>query len=196
MKRKAIVSAALAFVLCAGMSVNTYAGENMNDVLEAWLNSNPTVTVTGEVVADDTVDATAPQTQFDPEAYADKVFEMVNTERENAGLPPLERSDYLEDPAQTRVEECASMNSLRYNGQAHTRPDGSRWFTVFGITKNYNYGENVGQGKDTADMQMRSWMASDGHRANILRDDYTEIGIGVAVSEQGKVFAVQIFSRP
>ncbi len=128
--------------------------------------------------------------------YADEVFALVNEAREQAGLPLLERSDYLEDAAQIRAEECASLNDIRVNGQAHTRPDGSRWFTVLGITKNYNYGENAGQGKSTAEKQMESWMASDGHRANILRDDYTEIGIGVAVSEQGKVFAVQIFSRP
>ncbi len=128
--------------------------------------------------------------------YANEVFRLVNDARAEAGLDPLERSEYLEDAAQIRAEECASMNSIRYNGQAHTRPDGSRWWTVFGITKNYNYGENAGQGKSTAEKQMESWMASDGHRASILRDDYNKIGIGVAVSEQGKVYAVQIFSRP
>ncbi len=88
------------------------------------------------------------------------------------------------------------MNSIRYNGQPHTRPDGSKWFTVFGIDKNYNYGENAGQGKPTAEKQMNSWMKSDGHRANILRGDYTEIGIAAAASDEGEVFAIQIFSRP
>lgn len=129
-------------------------------------------------------------------AYADKVFELVNAEREKAGLSLLERSDYLDKAANTRAMECAEVNSLYVNGAAHTRPDGSRWFTVLGISKNYNYGENSGQGKTTADKQMESWMKSEGHRANILKDDYTEMGIGCAISKQGEVFAVQIFYRP
>ncbi len=128
--------------------------------------------------------------------YADEVFKLVNKARNEAGREPLERSEYLEEAAQTRAEECASMRSIRYNGQPHTRPDGSRWFTVLGISKNYNYGENAGQGKDTAEAQMKSWLKSEGHRANILREDYTEIGIGAAVSDEGEVFAIQIFSRP
>lgn len=43
---------------------------------------------------------------------------------------------------------------------------------------------------------MASWMKSDGHRENILREDYTEIGIGTGISERGMVFAVQIYSHP
>ena len=129
-------------------------------------------------------------------AYADEVFALVNREREQAGLPLLERSDTLDQAATTRAGECASLNSLYVDGRAHTRPDGSRWFTVLGIDRNYNYGENSGQGKATAEAQMTSWMASDGHSDNILREDYTGIGIACAVSEQGTVFAVQIFYRP
>lgn len=129
-------------------------------------------------------------------AYTDKVFDLVNKEREKAGKTPLERSGYLDEAANTRALECASVNSLYVNGAAHTRPDGSRWFTVLGISQNYNYGENGGQGKADADTQMESWMKSDGHRENILREDYTEIGIGCAVSEQGEIFAVQILYWP
>jgi uncharacterized protein YkwD len=91
--------------------------------------------------------------------------------------------------------DCASVNSLYVDGVAHARPDGSRWFTVLGIERNYNYGENAGQG-GTAETRMASFMRSDGHRANILRNDYTEIGVGCAVSEQGQIFTVQIFYRP
>ena len=128
--------------------------------------------------------------------YADEVFRLTNEERVKAGKLPLERSDYLDEAANTRATECASVNSLYVDGTAHTRPDGSRWFTIFGISKNYNYGENAGQGKVTADMQMKSWIKSDGHKENILKDDYTEIGIGCAISEQGEIFAVQVFYRP
>jgi len=39
-------------------------------------------------------------------------------------------------------------------------------------------------------------MTSASHKANVLREDYTEIGIGCAVSEQGEIFTVQLFYRP
>ena len=135
-------------------------------------------------------------TEDELKAYADRVFELVNQERENAGVAPLERNESLDEAANIRANDCASVNSLYVNGQAHIRPDGSRWFSVLGIDKNYNYGENVGQGGATADVRMKSFMNSEGHKANILREDYTEIGIGCAVSEQGVIFTVQIFYRP
>jgi len=127
--------------------------------------------------------------------YADKVFELANKERKKAGVPLLARSDSLDEAALTRALECASVNSLFVNGKAHARPDGSPWFTVFGVKKNYNYGENLGQG-GSAEIRMDSFMKSEGHRANILKEDYTETGIGCAVSDQGEIFMVQVFYRP
>ena len=135
-------------------------------------------------------------TANDLKTYADEVFRLVNVERVKAGAPPLKRSARLDEAAMARARDCASVNSLYVDGKSHTRPDGSRWFTIFGITKNYHYGENSGQGKPTAAGQMNSWLNSDGHRANILRSDYTEIGIACAASAQGETFAVQIFYRP
>ena len=120
----------------------------------------------------------------------------MNIEREKVGAAPLERNEYLDEAANIRAMECASVGSIRVDGQPHTRPDGSRWFTVLDIEKNYNYGENSGQGRSTAEAQMKGWMSSAGHKANILKEDYTEIGIGCAVSEQGEFFAIQIFYRP
>jgi len=128
--------------------------------------------------------------------YADQVFQLVNLEREKTGAAPLAQSEYLSEAASTRAMDCASVNSLYINGKPHTRPDGSLWFTVFGIANNYNYGENAGQGGPTADIQMLIWMESASHKANLLRKDYTEIGIGCAVSEQGEIFTVQLFYRP
>jgi uncharacterized protein YkwD len=36
-------------------------------------------------------------------------------------------------------------------------------------------------------------MKSQGHRENILRDSYREIGIGIATSAQGEVYYTQVF---
>jgi len=209
MNRKSALAAVLAATLAATMSVTATAAENGGQYneeqkyVEERLNNltlGPSAgTFTFYPGSTDSGAVTAKPSEFtdaDLAAYADRIFDLVNQAREKAGAEPLERDSALDEAANTRAMDCVSVNSLYVNGQGHIRPDGSRWFTVLGIDKNYNYGENAGQGGPTADIRMTSWMNSDGHRANILREDYTEIGIGCAVSEQGEIFAVQIFYRP
>jgi uncharacterized protein YkwD len=43
---------------------------------------------------------------------------------------------------------------------------------------------------------MKKWMASKGHRANILEAEYTEIGVGIASDKDGKSYLTQIFATP
>jgi len=207
--KKRILTAILAATLTAAMSITATAAENGGQYseeqkyVEERLNNltlGPSAgTFTFYPGSPESGPVTAKPSEFtdaDLAAYADRIFDLVNQAREKAGAEPLERDSALDDAANIRAMDCASVNSLYVNGQGHIRPDGSRWFTALGIDKNYNYGENAGQGGPTADIRMASWMNSDGHRANILREDYTEIGIGCAVSEQGEIFAVQIFYRP
>ena len=47
----------------------------------------------------------------------------------------------------------------------------------------------------TAKNIVTDWMNSPGHRANILNDTYNRIGVGVAFSTTGKVYATQSFSN-
>ena len=60
-----------------------------------------------------------------------------------------------------------------------------------------NTGENVAFGKGTTvDEIFEGWMNSPGHRANILKAEFTEIGIGAAKSDTGKWYYTQNFGRP
>lgn len=40
------------------------------------------------------------------------------------------------------------------------------------------------------------WMDSEGHRANILKTDYTEIDVAVAKNAKGEPYWVQVFGKP
>jgi uncharacterized protein YkwD len=40
---------------------------------------------------------------------------------------------------------------------------------------------------------VQQWMASPGHRQNILQKDYSRTGIGVAIAANGQVFITQVF---
>jgi uncharacterized protein YkwD len=39
-------------------------------------------------------------------------------------------------------------------------------------------------------------MNSEGHRANILNEGYTQIGIGITKDKEGRIYWVQIFADP
>lgn len=109
------------------------------------------------------------------------VLSKVNSERKKAGLPALKMDKSLLDTAMLRASETSVYWS-------HTRPTGTDCFTA----SSKMYGENIAVGQSTADMVMTSWMNSEGHRANILTEDYTTIGIG-AVKVNGLYYWVQCF---
>ncbi|RAL24668.1 hypothetical protein DL240_00215 [Lujinxingia litoralis] len=48
-----------------------------------------------------------------------------------------------------------------------------------GYTGSYPQGENIAAGQESAVEVMEGWMESDGHCANIMNPDFTELGVGV-----------------
>lgn len=121
--------------------------------------------------------------------FAEQVAFLVNEERENQGLVPLEMSSVMNESASVRADELTELFS-------HTRPDGSVCFTIFD-EYNISYmdfaGENIHSGSSTPEDVMESWLNSSGHRANILDENARYIGVGVAYSE-GTYYWVQLFS--
>ncbi len=108
--------------------------------------------------------------------FAQEVLRLCNIERKKEGLNPLELMDDLNFAAQIRADEQTEVGDI-----SHTRPDGTKWKTVL---QNVNVpsraqGENLILNYDTANSVVRGWMASPGHRANIMRKNFTHMGIGV-----------------
>lgn len=96
-----------------------------------------------------------------------QVMNLVNQERRNAGLNELKMDADLMEAAMQRAAELVFSFS-------HTRPSGQICFTV----SDKAFGENIAAGYWNADLVMNGWMNSEGHRANILREYYTSIGVG------------------
>lgn len=106
-----------------------------------------------------------------------KIIEETNSQREENGLPLLEENEML---AEAAAEKANDMFSNQYF--EHVSPDG---IGPSQLVKSYGYeyittGENLilGNFKNEAEL-VASWMASPGHRANILNSRYTEIGVSV-----------------
>ena len=55
--------------------------------------------------------------------------------------------------------------------------------------------ENIGWGYRTSSEMFRAWMASPGHRANILNCSARSVGVGVVYSKNGTPYYTQVFGR-
>lgn len=148
---------------------------------------NNTVNESAPQVVDVTPAApVAPAAPVTPEAQ--RVLDLTNAERANAGLNGLVYDGTLTAIANVRAQEIVEK-------WAHVRPDGTN-ITALAGEYGYSYrvlGENLAKGQTSPEQAVAEWMASEGHKANILGAKYSKIGIGV-FSSNGKLYWVQIFS--
>ena len=136
---------------------------------------------------------TEPDTGDTAKAYAEEVLRLVNIEREKVGEAPLKLNDALCEAAAVRAREIAEKFS-------HDRPDGRSCFTVLddnGIRYHY-VGENIAAGKSTPAGTMDQWVNSAGHYANIIKSEFTELGVGYVYvrGSEYKYYWVQLFRQP
>ncbi|QKW54627.1 CAP domain-containing protein [Streptomyces buecherae] len=105
-----------------------------------------------------------------------EVLALVNDERADAGCRPLTANGTLNRVADTYAGVMADTQRL-----SHTGPDGSTVgdrVTRSGYTWS-SVGENIARGQADAEAVVDAWMASPGHRANILNCSFRDMGIGV-----------------
>lgn len=135
-----------------------------------------------------------PDTPAAPEApeevsYAEQVVRLVNEERAKAGLSALTVDAGLEAAGLVRAKEIVTSFS-------HTRPDGSSFATAIkeqGVSYR-GAGENIAWGQKSPEAVVSAWMNSEGHRANILNEKFTRIGVGHYQNNGGTNYWVQLFA--
>lgn len=126
-------------------------------------------------------------------AAAGEVVRLVNVERGKAGCSALKVNSKLTTSAQRHAADMAAKNYFSHNSQDGRSPfdrmkaAGYRYSTA---------GENIAAGQKTPSAVMTSWMNSPGHRANILRCSFKEIGIGIAKGGSYGIYWVQNFGSP
>jgi hypothetical protein len=127
----------------------------------------------------------------DPEAEHE-LLKLVNDERTSRGLAALELDPRLVPIARQHSEE---MFTLKYFG--HQSPvTGSPFDRLAAAKITYSRaGENLAYAHSVA-VAHRGLMDSEGHRENILRPEFTRIGIGVvSAGSYGRMFT-QLFETP
>ena len=127
---------------------------------------------------------------FDADAFNDRLLTALNAYRERFSVPAWTTDEKLTSAAKLRAQECSYLGS-----KSHTRPDGSEWFTVLGITENYNYSEIAGISGLSPDDLLRSWVSSDAINAGLTSVEYTSCGIGCEAIGSD-VYCVLILYKP
>lgn len=120
----------------------------------------------------------------------EQVAALVNQERAKHGLKPLKLNWEL-----SRVARYKSQDMIDKRYFSHTSPTYGSPFDMmrnFGISYR-TAGENIAAGQKTPQEVMNAWMNSEGHRKNILSNQYTEIGVGYAKGGQYGHYWTQMF---
>ena len=106
----------------------------------------------------------------------EQTLALVNKKRAETGLSPLQLSFELSTAA---TQKAADMFTKDY--WAHVSPTGATpWQFINGAGYQYTYaGENLAKSFDTSEDVVEAWMNSPSHRANLLKPEYTDIGLAV-----------------
>ncbi|MFJ6266406.1 CAP domain-containing protein [Lysinibacillus xylanilyticus] len=148
-------------------------------------NNNTQATNNNTQTAQKDNTATAPSqskpstTTSDVNAFEQEVVKLTNAERTKAGLAPFKTDDKLMAAAREKSQDMQSKNYF-----SHTSPTFGSPFDrmkALGITYK-SAGENIAQGQRTPQEVVQAWMDSPGHRANILNEKFTHIGVGYVKS--------------
>ncbi|WP_035512357.1 CAP domain-containing protein [Halalkalibacillus halophilus] len=118
-----------------------------------------------------------------------QVFNLVNQERESRGLAPLEISVELSNVARQKSQDMGENNYFSHQSPTYGSP--FDMMDAYGIQYR-SAGENIAMGQRSPEQVMNGWMNSDGHRANILSENFTHIGVGY-VEHNGTTYWTQMF---
>jgi uncharacterized protein YkwD len=108
----------------------------------------------------------------------------TNNARVNHDRHVLHVTSHLTEVAQNWAEWMARHHSMQHNPNLESQVH--NWQAL---------GENVGSGGSEPPIH-RAFMNDTYHRDNILSPDYTEVGIGTARDNNGRLYVDEVFKRP
>lgn len=134
------------------------------------------------------------QIPVEADGWATEVLRLTNQERVQRGLDPV-----VWNPTLALEATDYACELITFNYFAHVNPETGESLRDRAAAVNYEYweiGENLAGGQTTPAQAVREWMDSPDHRENILNPDFTELGIGVRLGGDYRIYWVQEFGRP
>lgn len=105
-----------------------------------------------------------------------EILERVNAERSKMGARALVLSETLSQAAQAHAADMARRKYF-----SHQSPEGCGMadrVAFYAPRERTTLGENIAMGQRDPRAVVAAWMASPGHRANLLNPDFEELGVG------------------
>ncbi len=122
---------------------------------------------------------------------------FTNAEREKEGLDTLKQNNLLMQAATAKLNH---MFDDQYFGHVAPTGEGLSYWVEKVAYERITAGENLASGNfQSSEDMVTAWMESLGHRANILKETYEEIGVAVGYGEfdgDEVWLGVQIFAIP
>ncbi|MDY7105120.1 MAG: CAP domain-containing protein, partial [Actinomycetota bacterium] len=115
-----------------------------------------------------------------PSAAEGQFLALVNQVRAGAGLPALRLDGTLQGAARSQAQRMAGSGNLVHQNLA----------VLLGPFR--TVGENVGYGPNVSVIH-NALVNSPGHFANMVKGDFTSIGIGVSVDANGTMWTSHVF---
>lgn len=113
---------------------------------------------------------------------------MTNYARHFHGLGNVATNAMLTTAAQAKANDIVTCDDFSHTACGHPS---DYWVTTKGYTGNCS-GENIAKGQKTPGEVFVSWMNSAGHRENILRPPYIDIGVAEQSSSSGIVWVMEL----
>lgn len=135
-----------------------------------------------------------------PSAFASpiseaKLIELTNQERTMRGIKPLTIDPMLYFAAKNKANDMLERDYFE-----HFSPIGkSPWNFIIDSGYHYKYaGENLAMDFRTSEGIMNAWMNSAGHKANILDENFNDIGLATLTGDfagHESTIVVQMFGK-
>lgn len=118
-----------------------------------------------------------------------QVVDLINKERAKEGLAPVSYNGQLDNAAEKHASHMAKVGSMAHDGIGDGDP-GER-IRSEGFAK--GWGENVATGQTSPAQVVQEWMASPGHRRNIMDPNFRQMGVAYTTAENGRSYWAQEF---
>lgn len=124
---------------------------------------------------------------------------LVESTNKHRGLANLSALSHNTELAASAEHKAQDMFAHQY--WAHNSPDGTEPWSFISAS-GYEYkkaGENLARDFVTDEAVVNAWLASETHRANVLSNEFTEIGVAVVTgyfNDQIVTFVVAHYGQP
>lgn len=132
-----------------------------------------------------------PTSPFPPNDELASLFDLHHKAREDNKRGNLAWSAACYQAAQAHADWMARTNTMNHTGENRSsfmvrlRAAGFQGTTG---------GENIAFGQSGSDEVFRTWMNSRGHRANILNQSFSQVGLAYATTEYGRKYWCAVFA--